>query len=67
VKPLLLRSKSEHGVRRGEPEDAPDDQIYEWGVRHGFEDHYQSEDIISHLANVCGPPLFTTLLLHLDC
>jgi hypothetical protein len=29
-----------------------DDEHYEWGARHGFEDHYQSEDIISQLANV---------------
>ncbi|KAI0476188.1 raptor N-terminal caspase like domain-containing protein [Xylariaceae sp. FL0804] len=49
-KPLLLRSKSEHAARREEPDPAEDD-IYEWGARHGFEDHYQSEDIISHLAN----------------
>ncbi|KAI1505017.1 raptor N-terminal caspase like domain-containing protein [Biscogniauxia marginata] len=49
-KPPLLRSKSEHIVRREEPEQT-EDEIYEWGARHGFEDHYQSEDIISQLAN----------------
>ncbi|KAI8966093.1 raptor N-terminal caspase like domain-containing protein [Daldinia sp. FL1419] len=49
-KPPLLRSKSEHIVRR-EDTDQPDEEIYEWGARHGFEDHYQSEDIISQLAN----------------
>ncbi len=54
VKPLLLRSKSEHGLRTDDPAsaDQSDDELYEWGVRHGFEDHYQSEDIISQLANV---------------
>ncbi|KAI0138120.1 raptor N-terminal caspase like domain-containing protein [Hypoxylon sp. NC0597] len=46
-KPPLLRSKSEHIVRREEA----DEEIYEWGARHGFEDHYQSEDIISQLAS----------------
>ncbi|KAI1466508.1 raptor N-terminal caspase like domain-containing protein [Daldinia caldariorum] len=49
-KPPLLRSKSEHIVRR-EDVDQADEEIYEWGARHGFEDHYQSEDIISQLAN----------------
>ncbi|KAI2466775.1 raptor N-terminal caspase like domain-containing protein [Annulohypoxylon bovei var. microspora] len=49
-KPPLLRSKSEHVVKR-EDADQPDEEIYEWGARHGFEDHYQSEDIISQLAN----------------
>ncbi|KAI1803910.1 raptor N-terminal caspase like domain-containing protein [Daldinia bambusicola] len=49
-KPPLLRSKSEHIVRR-EDADQADEEIYEWGARHGFEDHYQSEDIISQLAN----------------
>jgi regulatory associated protein of mTOR len=70
VKPLLLRSRSEHGLRSDDT-DHTDDEIYEWGARHGFEDHYQSEDIISHLANVSHevlarlvslrPPHFTNL------
>jgi regulator-associated protein of mTOR len=50
-KPPLLRSKSDYVVRRDDQEPA-EDEIYEWGARHGFEDHYQSEDIISQLANV---------------
>ncbi|KAI8632776.1 raptor N-terminal caspase like domain-containing protein [Xylariaceae sp. FL1651] len=49
-KPPLLRSKSDYAVRHEDSEPA-DDEIYEWGARHGFEDHYQSEDIISQLAN----------------
>ncbi|KAL2019584.1 hypothetical protein VTK56DRAFT_9481 [Thermocarpiscus australiensis] len=49
-KPPLLRSKSEHGLRHDDPDDV-DEGHYEWGARHGFEDHYQSEDIISQLAN----------------
>lgn len=50
-KPPLLRSKSEHGIRHDEAEFA-EEEHYDWGARHGFEDHYQSEDIISQLANV---------------
>lgn len=51
-KPSLIRSKSEFAHRyQNEPEHTEDD-IPEWGARHGFEDHYQSEDIISQLANV---------------
>lgn len=50
-KPPLLRSKSERIVRR-EDADQTDEEISGWGARHGFEDHYQSEDIISQLANV---------------
>ncbi|KAI1424549.1 raptor N-terminal caspase like domain-containing protein [Xylaria sp. FL1777] len=49
-KPPLLRSKSDYVVRRDDPESVGG-QIQEWGARHGFEDHYQSEDIISQLAS----------------
>ncbi|KAK4219049.1 WD repeat-containing protein mip1 [Rhypophila decipiens] len=53
AKPRLLRSKSEHGgIRNGsETNEQHDDDYLEWGARHGFEDHYQSEDYISALAN----------------
>ncbi|KAL2263423.1 hypothetical protein VTK26DRAFT_6884 [Humicola hyalothermophila] len=52
TKPPLIRSKSEHGLRHNEPDNAEEEEYrYEWGARHGFEDHYQSEDIISQLAN----------------
>jgi hypothetical protein len=51
-RPGFIRSKSERIVRHDDSTDHVDDEIYEWGARHGFEDHYQSEDIISHLANV---------------
>ena len=50
-KPPLLRSKSER-VLRHEDDSQPDAEFYDWGARHGFEDHYQSEDYISALANV---------------
>lgn len=58
-KPPLLRSKSEHGLRPDDADVSDDEHdrepISEWGARHGFEDHYQSEDIISQLANVSSP------------
>ncbi|KAK9423585.1 putative Raptor N-terminal CASPase-like domain-containing protein [Seiridium unicorne] len=50
-KPPLLRSKSEHIMRNLEDTDQTDEEVHDWSARHGFEDHYQSEDIISHLAN----------------
>ncbi|KAI0397690.1 raptor N-terminal caspase like domain-containing protein [Xylariaceae sp. FL0594] len=51
-KPPLSRSKSDYIVRREAQEPGPvEDESYDWGARHGFEDHYQSEDIISQLAN----------------
>ncbi|KAI0097994.1 raptor N-terminal caspase like domain-containing protein [Nemania sp. FL0031] len=49
-KPPLMRSKSDFTARRDGPE-AGEDEVYEWGARHGFEDHYQSQDVISKLAN----------------
>ncbi|MBE3041947.1 hypothetical protein IMZ48_05075 [Candidatus Bathyarchaeota archaeon] len=52
-KPQLMRSKSEHVVRTNDQDhDQDNEEIYNWGARHGFEDHYQSEDIISQLASV---------------
>lgn len=53
AKPLLLRSKSEYLMRQQDDmgSSSPDEEIPEWGARHGFEDHYQS-DIVSQLANV---------------
>ncbi|RDA85468.1 hypothetical protein CP532_1022 [Ophiocordyceps camponoti-leonardi (nom. inval.)] len=50
AKPQLLRSKSDFVPRQAD-EDDPDDEIREWGARHGFEDHYQSEHIISQLVS----------------
>ncbi|KAI0192781.1 raptor N-terminal caspase like domain-containing protein [Astrocystis sublimbata] len=49
-KPPLMRSKSDYAPRRDEPTPL-DDEVFEWGARHGFEDHYQSEDIITQLAS----------------
>ncbi|KAM3458256.1 hypothetical protein MY5147_002415 [Beauveria neobassiana] len=50
-KPMLVRSKSDY-ARPQEQDDSEqdDDDIPEWGARHGFEDHYQSEHIITQLA-----------------
>lgn len=58
-KPLLLRSQSEYASPHRNQDDADhaDNEDYSWGARHGFEDHYQSEDIISQLANVSQFPL----------
>lgn len=52
TKPPFLRSKSDFPVGHDDFEDQEGDEIQEWGARHGFEDHYQSDDIISQLANV---------------
>lgn len=54
AKPPLLRSKSEHVVRleRDSPIEQAEEEYHDWGARHGFEDHYQSEEVISQLANV---------------
>lgn len=57
-KPPLLRSKSEHMMRNFDDSDQTDEELHDWSARHGFEDHYQSEDIISHLANVSCIILF---------
>jgi regulator-associated protein of mTOR len=55
--PLLQRSKSDFGPRNGNSnEDSDshrqDSDTQEWGARHGFEDHYASEEYVSQLANV---------------
>lgn len=51
-KPTLQRSKSEFAPRPVESPEPREEAIPDWGARHGFEDHYQSEHIISQLANV---------------
>lgn len=52
-KPPLFRSQSEYASPlRDDAEHTDNEADFEWGARHGFEDHYQSEDIISQLANV---------------
>lgn len=50
-KPFLHRSKSDFGPR-GEDRDSQEEEIQDWGARHGFEDHYASEEYVSQLANV---------------
>lgn len=61
VKPSLHRSKSEYVPRQVEESDHEEDEVRDWGARHGFEDHYQSEHIISQLANVCFHELLPIL------
>ncbi|PSR85765.1 raptor N-terminal caspase like domain-domain-containing protein [Coniella lustricola] len=58
VKPPLQRSRSDHPsrARDSSPENSNDEQTVvaaadDFGTRHGFDGHYQSEDIISQLAN----------------
>lgn len=59
-KPPLMRSKSDHpsrGLRVDTSTDSSNDEqtvaaAEDFGTRHGFDGHYQSEDIISQLANV---------------
>jgi len=53
-KSLLQRSKSDYGPRGDEEETQPENDIQDWGARHGFEDHYASEEYVSQLANVGG-------------
>lgn len=51
--PFLHRSKSDFGPR-GDDSDTQrhDSDNKDWGARHGFEDHYASEEYVSQLANV---------------
>lgn len=48
--PMLQRAKSDFGPRGEEPDTG--EEIQDWGARHGFEDHYASEEYVSQLANV---------------
>jgi regulator-associated protein of mTOR len=50
-KPPLRRAKSDFGPR-GEERDSQDDEEIHYGAKHGFEDHYASEEYVSQLANV---------------
>ncbi len=67
-KPMLIRSKSDYARPQEQDEsEHGDDEIPEWGARHGFEDHYQSEHIITQLASVCLPfSSMTTTSEHTD-
>ncbi|KAI9740091.1 MAG: hypothetical protein M1818_004842 [Claussenomyces sp. TS43310] len=50
-KPSLLRVRSDLGPRGDSFEPLPDTERQVWGARHGFEDHYASEEYVSQLAN----------------
>lgn len=56
---LLQRSKSDYGPRGEDQDSQADEEIQDWGARHGFEDHYASEEYVSQLANVSRPFLFS--------
>ncbi len=51
----LLRSKSDFGPRGDSPDTQQENEGQDWGARHGFEDHYASEEYVSQLANVRCP------------
>lgn len=51
-KPLLARSKSDYGPRGDDQNVQTEQDLQDWGARHGFEDHYASEEYVSQLANV---------------
>ncbi|KAH8686077.1 raptor N-terminal caspase like domain-containing protein [Tricladium varicosporioides] len=50
-KPLLQRSKSDYGPRGEDLDWQGEEEWQDWGARHGFEDHYASEEYVSQLAN----------------
>lgn len=52
AKQLLRRSKSDYGPRAEDLDSQAEDEMQDWGARHGFEDHYASEEYVSQLANV---------------
>jgi regulator-associated protein of mTOR len=50
---FLHRSRSDFGPRGDESDNQRhDSDNRDWGARHGFEDHYASEEYVSQLANV---------------
>ncbi|KAF4634382.1 hypothetical protein G7Y89_g3716 [Cudoniella acicularis] len=51
-KSMLQRSKSDFGPRGEEVDSQGEEEWQDWGARHGFEDHYASEEYVSQLANV---------------
>jgi regulator-associated protein of mTOR len=61
-KPLLLRSKSDFGPRGEDIDPQAEDEWRDWGARHGFEDHYASEEYVSQLANVGCSFLYLQIL-----
>jgi len=50
---FLHRSRSDYGPRGDDSDNQRHDgDNKDWGARHGFEDHYASEEYVSQLANV---------------
>lgn len=54
----LMRAKSDFGPRGEEEDSQEEEESQYWGARHGFEDHYASEEYVSQLANVGRTFLF---------
>lgn len=59
-KPLLTRAKSDYGPRGDGTDGEVAPEAQDWGSRHGFDDHYASEEYVSLLANV-GCSFFITV------
>ncbi|KAL3420387.1 meiotic regulator-interacting [Phlyctema vagabunda] len=51
---LLQRSKSDYGLRGNDADSQADEDVQDWGARHGFEDHYASEEYVSQLASLAS-------------
>jgi regulator-associated protein of mTOR len=49
---MLQRSHSDYGPRNEESEQEALEEVQEWGARHGFDDHYASEEFVTQLASV---------------
>ncbi|KAA8569893.1 hypothetical protein EYC84_002236 [Monilinia fructicola] len=49
--PLLQRSKSDFGPRGEDIDTNMEDDVQDWGERHGFGTNYASEEYVSQLAN----------------
>lgn len=49
---LLRRAKSDFGPRGEEINTDTEDDVQDWGERHGFGTNYASEEYVSQLANV---------------
>lgn len=58
-KPLLHRSKSDYGPRGDDSQ--TEEEIPDWGARHGFDENYASEEFVSQLANVSIRFLYVTV------
>jgi regulator-associated protein of mTOR len=67
-RPLLQRSKSDYGPRGEDRHSPEEEETQHWGARHGFDDHYASEEYVSQLANVsCFSFILPSVVYFLPC